>query len=190
MLHTLESSYIGVINYRKTNRERKRVLVDDEPAPTGDLRVRTKMVMTRKGRPGSEWIVGYNGDHQIVSDEDFLTVAMARSSGRNTSHKVRSSQELFAHPVCDCPGRRPDQKYHISWWQPAKYKCSQDLNSANCLCRVGSRILVEDVQRAVYEIIRKSQHVNLRARPALIASGIIWSILRSIETCSRNLKAA
>jgi DNA invertase Pin-like site-specific DNA recombinase/transposase len=150
--------YIGVINYRKTNRERKRVLVDDEPAPAGDLRVRTKMVMTRKARPGSEWIVGYNGDYQIVSDEDFLAVAMAKSSGRNTSHKERSSQELFAHPVCDCPGRRPDQKYHISWWQPAKYKCSQDLNSANCLCRVGSRILVEDVQRAVYEIIRK--HAN------------------------------
>jgi DNA invertase Pin-like site-specific DNA recombinase len=147
--------YIGVINYRKTNHERKRVLADNTPAPAGDLRVRTMTAKSGKGRPASEWIVGYNGDYQLVSDELFLAVAMARSSRRGNTRKSGASQSLFANPVCDCPGRDPNQKYLISWEPPATYRCSLDSSSASCHCQVGNRLLVEDVQRTAIEVLRK-----------------------------------
>ena len=100
--------YIGVINYRKTNHVRKRVLVDDDPAPGGELRVKTRMAKTGKSRRGSEWIVGWNSDYQIVPDKLFQAVVMARgfrpSDGKNRRIKA-DGEDLFKHPICDCPGR-------------------------------------------------------------------------------------
>jgi DNA invertase Pin-like site-specific DNA recombinase/transposase len=150
--------YIGVINYRKTNHVRKRVRVDDEPAPVGELRVKARMAKTGAPRSGSEWIVGYNSAYQIVPDELFQAVVMARGFRPSDGKKRRvkaDDEDLFEHPICDCPGRDPDQKFVMSWEPPAIYMCSRDLTSADCLCRVGHRILIEDVQRAVLGIVVK-----------------------------------
>ncbi|MDA9522540.1 hypothetical protein XI06_20190 [Bradyrhizobium sp. CCBAU 11434] len=152
--------YIGVINYRVTDQESKRVVDEEAPLIPGDFSVRTKDVRGRTKRQASEWIVGYNSDYAIIEEEDFLAVAMARSQNRRGTVRVRTAPipDPFRNPVCDCPGRPDNQSFIFCWHNDAtpSYQCSLGISRGACLCRIGqSAIPIEDVQRVVVSSIRK-----------------------------------
>jgi DNA invertase Pin-like site-specific DNA recombinase len=151
--------YIGVINYRTTDQEAKRVLDKKKPAGPGEISVKTKTVRGRSARPANEWIVGYNSDYAMVEEEVFLAVAMARRGARRWSGKKKAAPvpDPFGNPICDCPGRPPRQAFRTLWKGTAShYGCSLRLENDGCLIRTGqSGVPVASVQRVVIESLSK-----------------------------------
>ena len=149
--------FIGVINYRQTDRARRRVKVGCEEAPPGDLTTKTKLVKKAVRRPTSQWIVGYNKAYEIVDEALFLAVQMAKGFRRKSppqKPRERDMVHLFAHPICDCPKRMPNQKFVSGGPQTGELVCSRDSKLGDCQCRHARRVKTEDVQRVVVDLLR------------------------------------